>query len=1048
MNHKLFALGILFIGLYIFGILVVSEALRVRMMSGRASIEAALNAAVGRTTWQESCGAATKGGCGCTNYCSGSGTCTKPSCPTRAHATSSNTCTYTKVGTCSNVDCAGGVGDCYLMFSCNYSSGNCSYTCNTGWQDANNNPADGCETATSVQTCSDGTAYNQCSVTKPKYCSNGTLINKCSQCLCSSGTCQTDGTCSVITSSLVGYWKFDEGTGTTTTDSSGHGNNGTLVNSPTWATGKTGKALSFNSTTQKVDVGNSSTLNPTSAISVQAWIYTKAYTNYPRIISKETTTIADPYALELTSSNNIRFFVGDGATETGTPDINVTLLNTWVHVVGTYDGQNIKIYINGVLKGQTPKTGAIPLKTTKVLIGSNPSSNRSFNGTIDDVKVWNKALTASEVLSEYGGAIQACSDGTPYSSCSSTKPLYCSSGTLINKCSQCGCSSGTCQSDGSCSVVVEGNCSSLTYPTSKWQGVWYIHSTGVCLGNGPDETSQTFDENWGTGIVAYNRADDIEFRSSRTINFPTAGNYTFTLGSDDGVRLWIDDVLRIDKWVDRSYTADSFILSMTAGTHRFRIDYYENGGGAKVSFSYTAPVATCTSCGTWTNGACNAGGCTNQRQQTRTCTPTGCTPSDGLGTSRCVADSICGTAAQYINITENSVGTVPKLTWGANIVSSSNFDTLYNSISQSGVTLLRTDIDLNFIFPTATSTPNFSRLDKMISTAKKIGIEPLIIVDYTPAWLSKNTSSTKYPPTDMTKFNSLVAAVVNHVKDNVTYYEIWNEPDSTKFWNGTAAEYGSLLRNVSQTIRSIDSNAKILAPAFSEVYAFDSKLALLQEVCKNENSYFDIVSFHTYIFYKISLSGWLGDMNDFTQKLNQYGCSGKQIWMTEAGIFNEFLSRDYRDVLKVATIRKALLDYNSNAQVYYPFLSHSDVGTDVGLYDSSVSQFTNIGKYYQLVSQLKFYGNKTDAISNVQNNVSGISYLSVRNPDNKIIIQLTNNFSTSKDVQINFQNVKNITVYESSSSQVFNSPLAEGLKSSFHLSLKQYSVYLIEAKSP
>jgi hypothetical protein len=129
-------------------------------------------------------------------------------------------------------------------------------------------------------------------------------------------------------------------------------------------------------------------------------------------------------------------------------------------------------------------------------------------------------------------------------------------------------------------------CSPLNYPSDKWQRIWYVHFTGECLGDRPNEPSIKFDNDWSDGIIAYNIADDIEFRSSRTINFPTGGTYTFTVGSDDGVRFWIDDELKIDSWRDRSYKTDSINVDLTAGNHKFRIDYYENGGDARVSFSY------------------------------------------------------------------------------------------------------------------------------------------------------------------------------------------------------------------------------------------------------------------------------------------------------------------------------------------------------------------------------------------------------------------------------------------------------------------------------
>jgi hypothetical protein len=142
-------------------------------------------------------------------------------------------------------------------------------------------------------------------------------------------------------------------------------------------------------------------------------------------------------------------------------------------------------------------------------------------------------------------------------------------------------------------TTTPSSCSSPSYPTDRWQRTWNVYSTGACLGNGPDETNVQFDNDWSTGTVAYGLSDDIEFQSSRTINLP-AGTYTFTLSSDDGARLWIDDTLYIGSWVDRAYTTDTVDVSLTAGNHRFRIEYYENGGAARVTFSYTAKTSGIT----------------------------------------------------------------------------------------------------------------------------------------------------------------------------------------------------------------------------------------------------------------------------------------------------------------------------------------------------------------------------------------------------------------------------------------------------------------------
>jgi len=125
-----------------------------------------------------------------------------------------------------------------------------------------------------------------------------------------------------------------------------------------------------------------------------------------------------------------------------------------------------------------------------------------------------------------------------------------------------------------------------SYPTDRWDRVWCNKNFDTWLADSPDESSTTFDTDWGSGNVGGIRRDDIGFRSGRKIYFYSKGYYEFSVGSDDGVRLWIDGTKVLDKWQDRSYTVDKFVRYLSSGYHNFRLDYYENTAGARVSFDY------------------------------------------------------------------------------------------------------------------------------------------------------------------------------------------------------------------------------------------------------------------------------------------------------------------------------------------------------------------------------------------------------------------------------------------------------------------------------
>lgn len=195
----------------------------------------------------------------------------------------------------------------------------------------------------------------------------------------------------------VGLWTFDK-EANVVKDLSGNENNGRLVNEPKWAAGKFNSALEFDGINDFVDCGNDASLNPESAVTILAWFKAEDLpSTYPRIVSKETTTTADPYNIMLRQSDSVvRFLLGDGSTEYGAGDFAISL-GVWYHVAATYDGEMMRVYLDGTLSGTRALIFAIPDRTTSVLIGNNPSNNRQFNGTIDEVAIFNVALEEEDI---------------------------------------------------------------------------------------------------------------------------------------------------------------------------------------------------------------------------------------------------------------------------------------------------------------------------------------------------------------------------------------------------------------------------------------------------------------------------------------------------------------------------------------------------------------------------------------------------------------------------------------------------------------------------
>jgi len=202
-----------------------------------------------------------------------------------------------------------------------------------------------------------------------------------------------------LSSGLVGYWPLDGATtnwaANTTADLSGQGNTGTLVSLATSsapAVGKIGGALNFNGSASNISVPNSAGINPASTITVSVWI--KPGTSATSDIIEKAG--CNGYYLEIVAAAVAwgKQCVGTNQTSAS----NVIKLNAWNYVVSTYDGTTLNIYINGVLKAT--KSTAFTFANNGVLeIGKGLDG--FFPGAIDDVRVYNRALSAQEIALLY-----------------------------------------------------------------------------------------------------------------------------------------------------------------------------------------------------------------------------------------------------------------------------------------------------------------------------------------------------------------------------------------------------------------------------------------------------------------------------------------------------------------------------------------------------------------------------------------------------------------------------------------------------------------------
>jgi len=215
---------------------------------------------------------------------------------------------------------------------------------------------------------------------------------------------------------LVGLWHLDTVTTPSdypispkwTPDSSGLNNHGYLypiLSEPTLVGGKFGNALSFDGTLRYVQVPDSLSLNIVgNQLTFEAWIYPQTQ-KQQLILCKLTSAAAGylGYEFQLDSANRFQFWLG-GTSQTyiqwwGTKAVP---LNAWTHVAATYDGINVKIYINGIWKEQFVVTGNIGSSLGEPLrLGVWRNLWYRFDGKIDEVRVWDVVLTADQVKASY-----------------------------------------------------------------------------------------------------------------------------------------------------------------------------------------------------------------------------------------------------------------------------------------------------------------------------------------------------------------------------------------------------------------------------------------------------------------------------------------------------------------------------------------------------------------------------------------------------------------------------------------------------------------------
>lgn len=198
---------------------------------------------------------------------------------------------------------------------------------------------------------------------------------------------------------LVLYLMFDEGAGKTANDSSDYGNNGVIKGNPKWVPGKFGTALDLDGTGDTIEVPHHASLDITTAVTMEMWLRVAAAGgdgNQAGIEKGGWET--GEYSLYPVYSNNTLAQFNDLPENCDDEKIGPSIRNgNWRHLAGVWDGTNISLYIDGdvVISGECE--GELGTNVKSVYIGSRNGAERFLIAAVDEVRIYNRALTKEEI---------------------------------------------------------------------------------------------------------------------------------------------------------------------------------------------------------------------------------------------------------------------------------------------------------------------------------------------------------------------------------------------------------------------------------------------------------------------------------------------------------------------------------------------------------------------------------------------------------------------------------------------------------------------------
>lgn len=196
----------------------------------------------------------------------------------------------------------------------------------------------------------------------------------------------------------VAAYAFSEGSGLLAQDSSGNGATATFASSPLWTGGKFGTGVDLNGT-NFATVTNIAALNLSNTGTVEAWVRLDSLNQWHGIIAKGDANLnsVHNYALEVDDQNRLMCILGSGGNTVFLSSSTQLAAGQLYHAACVWDGSNLQVLVNGVLDGSTPQTITPLANTAPLYIGQFGGNTDRLNGLVDEVRIYNRALSATEI---------------------------------------------------------------------------------------------------------------------------------------------------------------------------------------------------------------------------------------------------------------------------------------------------------------------------------------------------------------------------------------------------------------------------------------------------------------------------------------------------------------------------------------------------------------------------------------------------------------------------------------------------------------------------